>query len=133
MWLTYDVRCFRSCRADGGRGRIEGKENLCQRRFEVKGAFARDYGEYLERAERKQMVRQCGCYRGGEGAIFFVDQFARVSLFVAEAGWRFERLQFHMYDPPNKALEPTLTIRPFSITIATLESPSVLWVSAAHL
>ena len=34
---------------------------------------------------------------------------------------------------PNKAPEPTLTVRPFSFMIAALETPSSLWVSVAHL
>jgi len=32
------------------------------------------------------------------------------SLFVAEACWRFEAPGFHMYDPPNKALEQHDTV-----------------------
>jgi len=38
-----------------------------------------------------------------------------------------------MKKEPNQPLEPTLTIRPFSFMIATLETPSSLWVSVAHL
>ena len=39
--------------------------------------------------------------------VFFVDRVASESLFVAEARTGFEAPGFHMYDPPNKALEPT--------------------------
>jgi hypothetical protein len=34
---------------------------------------------------------------------------------------------------PNKSPEPTLTVRPFSLMTAALETPSSLWVSVAHL
>ena len=38
-----------------------------------------------------------------------------------------------MEKEPNQAPEPTLTIRPFSMITATLETSSSLWVSVAHL
>jgi hypothetical protein len=38
-----------------------------------------------------------------------------------------------MKNEPNKAPEPTLTVRPFSFMTATLEIPSSLSVSVAHL
>ena len=38
-----------------------------------------------------------------------------------------------VFSPPNKAPEPTLTVRPFSLMTAALKTPSSLWVSVAHL
>jgi hypothetical protein len=40
---------------------------------------------------------------------------------------------FPAAEKPNKSPEPTLTVRPFSFMTAALETPSSLWVSAAHL
>jgi hypothetical protein len=63
--------------------------------------------------------------RRDERALLFVDEDASESLFLAEARWGFEAPGFHMYDPPNKAPEPTLTVGPFSFMPSTLESFSV--------
>ena len=49
----------------------------------------------------------------GDRIAFLVDQMACESLSVAEACERFEAPGFHMYDPPNKALEPTPTVGGF--------------------
>ena len=49
----------------------------------------------------------------------------RDTLFISEV--------FHLGVPPNKSPEPTLTVRPFSLTTAALEIPSSLGVSVAHL
>ena len=58
----------------------------------------------------------------GDRIAFFVDQMACESLSVAEASERFAAPAFQLYDPPNKALEPTLTVGPFSLMPSTLET-----------
>ena len=49
---------------------VEGKESPCRRHFEVRGTFARDHVELLEGADRKQVIRKCGRYRGGRANSF---------------------------------------------------------------